>query len=275
MSFVRAELKKRIEICGWLHIDAVHGEEIVTFLHIHAGLGERRTQRWRPVEAAIDLGETVSTVSHGVVRAKQAAWDVARIAEAVAAAAAMMADVELAHHPLDDALDIGFRRSIGEERLVFLLVRNPVHAVHARRVEIIAIDAPRFVEDLFPFRARIDLHLNIRGREAELAGCGCWARRCDGPRALQRIEHLLSVSGDFVLADVREKRILLALGEIVAVQHAVAIGTPHEVEHSRFAGLEIGEVGRRNRQGDDALLDPVEVDARQRRCCSGPRAGRA
>ena len=80
----------------------------------------------------------------------------------------MMTDRQLARHPLDDAIQVARDRDVGEQRVVFFLHRRPVHAVHVGRVKVVAVDPPRFVEDLRPLRARIDADLDAVDGEAPI-----------------------------------------------------------------------------------------------------------
>ena len=123
---------------------------------VDARLGERRAQLRVPVEAAVDLLQPIAAVGDLVVGAEQAARNVLGSASAVAAADAVMADRELARHPLQHAVEVGARRDVRQERRVLLALLRPVHAVHVRRVEVVAVDPPRLVEDLLPLGARID-----------------------------------------------------------------------------------------------------------------------
>ena len=82
----------------------------------------------------------------------------------------MMADRELAAHPLNDAIQISTRGQFRQELRIFGAHRLPVGTVHAGVVKIIAIDAPHFIENLRPLGNRI--HLDFDRLDLELAFAG-------------------------------------------------------------------------------------------------------
>ena len=95
--------------------------------------------------------------------------------------------------------------------------------------------------------------------------------RGDGPAALACVEHLRAierngegvhiVQDDSVLRFSSVKRQTARMpGTIV---FAVRSGPPanlRRVEHAGFAGCDAGVIARRNRQRQDAVADPVEID---------------
>ena len=84
-----------------------HRQQVLAGLHVHAGLGQRRAQLRVPVQAAVDLLEAVAAVLDLVVGARAARRGRScGCVEAVAAADAVMADGQLAAHPLDHPVQV-------------------------------------------------------------------------------------------------------------------------------------------------------------------------
>ena len=55
-----------------LIVGALHDQQVVALLHVHARLGEWRAQLGVPVEAAVDLREAIASIGNDVVGAKEA-----------------------------------------------------------------------------------------------------------------------------------------------------------------------------------------------------------
>ena len=84
--------------------------------------------------------------------------------------------------------------------------------------------------------------------------------RGDEPRTVFRVQHLLRVSREQVAVDRCERRLVLALGQVEAVQRTLAAIDALVEDEAGLAGLQVVEVSSRNGQGNDAVLDAVEVD---------------
>ena len=151
-------------------------------------LGERRAQLRIPVEAAVDLLETIPAVGN-LVGTEQAAGNRLRLDERVAAADVVVSHRQLARHPLRHAIEVGSRRHVRQERRVLLVLLLPVDAVHVRGVEVVAIDPPRLVEDLLPFGARIDAHFDPVDVQPAFRGLDLLRRRDNRPLVVARVRN--------------------------------------------------------------------------------------
>src|SRR5713226_9453037 len=92
-----------------------------------------------------------------------------------------MPDHQLAADSGDEITEIGTVPNERHERTVLLVDRVPVGAVHRRIVEVLALDAPRLVEDLCPFGAWLDADLGLRQIEQTVPDFGGALRRHDPP----------------------------------------------------------------------------------------------
>src|SRR5262249_49704378 len=143
--------------------------------------GQRRTQLRAPVETAEDALEAIAAVGDFVVGAEQTARDGFALVRSFAGSGVAVADGQFAEHPADDAVEIAAGAQVRQKRSVLLADGGPVGAVHGRIVEVIAVDAPGFVENLRPFGARLDT--NFDGLDIEPAfgrrprNCGSSGRR--------------------------------------------------------------------------------------------------
>ena len=82
-----------------------------------------------------------------------------------------MADRDLSAHHVDQIIQIGAMHDVRQHRSVHLLVFVPVRAVQVRNIEIVALIAPTFVEDLFEFFFGIEVHAQSE-IDASAAGLG-------------------------------------------------------------------------------------------------------
>src|SRR5262245_33862039 len=71
-----------------------------------------------------------------------------------------MAHCQLAEPPADHAVDIARGSQVRQEHFILGLHGGPIGAVHVGIVEVVAIDAPRFFEDLLPFGTGFDSHFD-------------------------------------------------------------------------------------------------------------------
>src|SRR5436853_14093 len=82
-----------------------------------------------------------------------------------------MADRDLRSHHVDQIIEISTMHYVRQHRSVHLFVLRPVRAVQVWHIEIIALVAPAFVEDLFEFFLGIEIHAKIN---VEPAGARLW-----------------------------------------------------------------------------------------------------
>src|SRR5260370_22514218 len=94
-----------------------------------------------------------------------------------------MPDHQLAADSGDEIPEIGTVPNERHERTVLLVDRVPVGAMHRRIVEVLALDAPRLVEDLCPFGAWRDGDLGRRQIEQTVPDF-CGALRLRDPPAI-------------------------------------------------------------------------------------------
>jgi hypothetical protein len=106
-------LEETVDVRGWPHVAAADGEQVFARANIDAGLSERRTQLRVPVEAAVDFLEAIPPVLDRVVGAEKTTWHGFRGVQAVTAAASVMADRQLARHPLNHAVEVATDGDVG------------------------------------------------------------------------------------------------------------------------------------------------------------------
>ena len=95
--------------------------------------------------------------------------------QARAAGNAGVRGVHVADHFHDQVVQFFGVGDVGEQGLVRILGRGPVHAVHFGIVEAVLHDAPGFLENLAAFGGDIDLHLHGEG---DAARCRLRRTRC-------------------------------------------------------------------------------------------------
>ena len=149
--------EEAVDVVGGVQIAAVDGEQILAFLHIDAGLGERGVQSGIPVFAVVDVGETVTVVVDGVVGAEEAG--VRRVIGFAGTANEHVADGDFAEHFFEEVIQLVARADAVKVRLVALLDFRDVEAVVVGVVEEIALDAPGFAIHLAILGAGIDVGL--------------------------------------------------------------------------------------------------------------------
>ena len=86
--------------------------------------------------------------------------------QAAAAGDAGVRSVDVADHLHDDVVQLLGVGDVGEQRLVRVLGRGPVDAVHVGIVEAVLHDAPGFFEDLLALGGDIDFHAHGEGDAA-------------------------------------------------------------------------------------------------------------
>src|SRR5687768_1068100 len=90
--------------------------------------------------------------------------------------------------------------------------------MHVWRVEVVAVDAPRLVENLRPLGTRIDLHFETGNRQPSFGSIDASGNRHDRPDVAVRVKELLRVRRDSIVSDVVENLFVLPLGEVEPVQ---------------------------------------------------------
>ena len=196
-----------------------------------------------------------------VIGAQESPRHLLGIDEIVAAAAAVMAHGQLAAHPLDQAVQVRAAGQLGQEDGVLVAHGFPVHAMHARIIEIVAVDAPHLVENLRPLGARIGLHLDGVDLDLAFAGRQQFARGGPhGPVVLVAVQQLLAVGRDVEIVRFRHHGFRLALLQVEALHGLLAVAFAQQEDLPRGARLQPGELRGRQRQVDDARGDAVEID---------------
>ena len=137
----------------------IHGQQVIAFLHLHAGLGERRAQAGVPVFPGIDFLEAVKAAGRVefIVHAQQAEVDGMQIG-IIAAAHVGVGVGKFADHLAQQVGEVVAVRHVGQQRGITVALRGPIDAVHGLFEEEVALLPPDFVEHLFPFGARVDPH---------------------------------------------------------------------------------------------------------------------
>ena len=183
--------------------------------------------------------------------------------------------------------------------LVHLLDLRPVGAVERGHVEIVALVAPRLVEDLLELGLGIDVGAE-RGVDAPCARLGhrlvgvhdehrgtgraaCAASPAAARATTGAIQQLVSVGAHVVVGDGGHERHRLPIAKLVPVQRASAVpGGPggrnglREEHGPRHARLDLAVLPWRDaRHGDDAAGQPVEVDRDAHRAARGGGAASA
>ena len=129
-----------------------------------------------------------------------------------------MTDGELSADRGNQISQVGAVGDVRQQRAVLLVDGLPVRAVHRRVVEVLALDAPGFAEDLRPLRARIDQRFERADVDGALADLRRPVGGDDAPAiAVGAIEQPLRVGRERVGADALEKRRRSALAELIAM----------------------------------------------------------
>ena len=186
----------------------------------------------------------------------------------VTAAAVRVRRIQLADQLADDEIHVPPRHRVVDQAAVLRAHRGPVHAVHSGVVEIVALEAPRVVEDLTPLGARVDgrLHLGGPHRLLELL---IGLDLDDRELAFLDGEDLLAICRRFEAVRIIDDGLLFALVEVVE-EHRALVGAraragPARVQELALHGEQRAVVARLQRQDDGAALEPVVVDGDLRR----------
>ena len=178
-------------------------------------------------------------------------------------------------------------RDVRQERAVLRPHRRPVEAVHVRDVEEVALEAPGLVEDLPPFGRRIEQHRHRIELQEAVPGLGRRRPRLRVENAVLLVggvDHLGAVGREVVASHTGDQHCVLALLQIERVHHI--LGRPviapapqrrgragHVIDERRARG-EVRQRSRLHREGDDPVLDAVEIDPDRRDFLGGRLAAR-
>src|SRR5712692_3678917 len=127
---------------------------------------------------------------------------------------------------------------VGQHRSVHLFVFRPIGAVHVRHVEIIALVAPAFIEDLFELLFRIEIHAQVNIKSARTRRWrrsirinnkkrgsrgpttkGCGTASATASRA---IDELVTIRADFICSDTVDERCGFSIAQAITDQLAAA-----------------------------------------------------
>src|SRR6266568_6542825 len=202
-----------------------------------------------------------------------------------------MADSNFGAHHVDQIIQIRAMHHVRQHCSIHLFVFDPISAVQVRHVEIVTLVAPTFVEDLFEFFFRIEIHAqseiqtplarlrrsSIRiddeqrrsGRPPSESG---WTTATSTARG-RAIDQLAAVSTDIVIRNAVDEGVRAAIAQTITNQLAAtattarttaalaARGRLHIENHSVSAGMQQGILSLGNSgHGYDSLWQSVEVD---------------
>src|SRR5690606_23731003 len=151
--------------------------------------------------------------------------------------------------------------------------RRPVGTVVIVGVEEVAVDAPGFVEDLRPLRARLHPHTHALQGQLALALRQLVGDIGDEPVAAAGPGDALAIAREMEALDTAGHGLDLAVGQPEALELAGAPeggegGVATRLDEPDFAaGTHTQAVARARacRQGDDAVADALGIDAHDRR----------
>ena len=241
---------------------AVDGQDVLACRDVDTGFVERRSHRDVPRAPVDDPLDAVRAVRQLPIDAEEADGPLGRRLH-VAAAVIGVRRVQLADELADQDIHVPPRHRVLEQPAVPRAQARPVHAVHVRVVEEVALEAEHVGEDLPPLGARVDRRLHVEGGHRLLE----FLRRLDvedRELALARDEHLLAVEGHLEVVGIVEHRLLFALREIEVHDRALVVARAGArlapVKQLAFDGLEAPVVARLRRQHDGARFEAVDVD---------------
>ncbi len=181
--------EEAVKIIGGLEVAPVHGQQILAGHDVHARFGERRAQRRIPILAEVHALETIAAVGHFVIGAQQAAGHAANLRE-VAAAHVVVTNGKIRKHLRENGVQVVAAGHLPKILFVFRFCRRQIHAVQARVIEEVALDAPDFIEHLPPFGAGFHIHFHRCQIERAIAGARRLRGAHNGPRLPAPEEHL-------------------------------------------------------------------------------------
>ncbi len=142
---------------------AVDREQVIALLHVRqARLEQGRAHFAVPGRRLDNVLDPVGPVFEREIAA-QVAHAHRRAFLDIAPAAIGVGGVQLRDEFPEHVVDVPARHGVLEQLAVALAHLVPVHAVHARVVEIVALQPPRVVEDLPPLGHRVNRRLEVAG----------------------------------------------------------------------------------------------------------------
>ena len=242
---------------------AVHGQQVVAFLHLQARLSQRSPVHGVPGRAAEDGLDAEGAVFQVEVRAQQARPQAAGGFD-IATAPVGVGGVQLGNELADDEVHVLTGDAVLQELAVADPHGRPVHAMHGGVVEHVPLEAPCVIEDLLPLRRGIHRHRQLaRGQLLLELLVGLEVHQ--GELLLAVHQDLLAVGTQEGAIHLRQHHLLLALLEVEGVQRGLVLtfGVPvggAPVDQLALGGGEVVVVARRGRQEDHAGLDALQVD---------------
>ena len=105
-----------------------------------------------------------------------------------------MPDGKFAAHPLNHTIQITASGQVWQEGFVLLFHGRPVGAVHVWCIEIVAVDSPRFVQDLRPLGSWLDPDFDAINVQLAFPCFRLFCCRNDEEVFTKTVENLLLVS---------------------------------------------------------------------------------
>ena len=171
-----ASVQQAINAVGSFQFLAVDGDDVISDGDVHSGRGERRVKVGIPALRMINFGDFVAAVFDGEVGAEQASAGCGD-GRHVASADIGVADGDFGAHHVDQVIQVGAMHGVRQKLAVDFFHAGPVGSMHVGDVEIVALIAPAFVEDLFELLFRLQVH----------------AQRCVEPARSRGRDHAIGV----------------------------------------------------------------------------------
>ncbi len=223
-----------------------------------------------PALGVVDPRDLVAALVDDQVCAEEPARRLRHVRH-VAASNVGVADGDLGAHVVEQVIQIGAMVHEREELSVHLLHLRPVAAVEVRHVEVVALVAPAFVENLLVLFARVEIHaqadveaslpclrrsIAVRIDQEEVHGAPACGRATTAAASTAAtagaIEQLAAVGADRVLGDAGHERRSTPIAQAIPLKGAATAAgattaaapasraTRLEVEHrSGRSGLEL------------------------------------
>src|SRR6185312_518545 len=146
-----------------------------------------------------------------------------------------VSDRDLSTHDIHQVIEIGAVHRIRQQLPVHLSHLRPIGAVHVLHVEIVALVAPAFVEDLFELFLRLEIHAQSEvqttcawlwscaiGIDEEqlwrrsIAGSATWTTTLTTAPSRGAIDQLATIGADFVRSNVTGECCRTAVAKTIA-----------------------------------------------------------
>ena len=290
---VRGSVEEPVDVVGRAQLDAVDRHDEVSDRNVHAWRREWRAQVGVPAFGVVDPRDLVAAAVDREVSAKEPPGRLRYVGH-VATAHVGVTDGDLGPHVVEQVVQVGAVLHVGQQRAVHGLHLRPVRAVHVLHVEVVALQAPAFVEDLLELGFRLEVHAERRGEAAlaclrniaigvheeqprSTARCGCSAAPAAAtPTPAGAIQQLAAVSADVVLGHALHERSGPTIRQAVPMQRAAAAtaatttaATGRRLEIKHRAGctslqVRVATFGH-TRHRQDALRQSLEIDLHRHR----------